>query len=263
MTWRLTRAQLARPLRIFIISGLLLALAAPLAVLADNFAQGFTAEGSLKTGTVVALSTKSASAVRAAPSSDSSLIYGVVVESSEAPLTLNRTGQEVFVANSGTYPVLVNLDGGAIKNGDFISMSTHDGIAAKATSRQPTVLGRALADYSGDSSGKVNITVNLSVGRNPSFKNSLAIPSVVQKIGNAIAGHEVSPLRIYMALVIFVMAFIVSAISLVVGVRSSMTAIGRNPLSRHSILQGLIEVIMASLAVFVVALIGVYLLLRL
>lgn len=229
---------------------------------AENFAQGFTAEGSLKPGNVVALSTKSTSAVRAAPANDTGQIYGVVIDPKDAPLTLNRGNQQVFVANSGNYPVLVNTDGGSIKKGDYISMSKTDGIAAKAGDRQPTVLGRAEADFNGSSTGTVPVTVNLSVGRNPTFKNSLAIPTVLQKVGNAIAGHEVSPLRIYMAMVIFVMATLVSTTSLAIGVRTSMTAIGRNPLSRHSILQGLIEVIAASLAVFVVALIGVYLLLK-
>jgi hypothetical protein len=46
-------------------------------------------------------------------------------------------------------------------------------------------------------------------------------------------------------------------------VRSSMIALGRNPLSRKSILRGMFQVIITSIIIFICGLFGVYLLLKL
>jgi hypothetical protein len=70
-------------------------------------------------------------------------------------------------------------------------------------------------------------------------------------------------MRIYAALVIFVIASIIALTVLVVGIRSSIIAIGRNPLSKKSILRGLFQVITVAFLVFIVGMGGVYLLLRL
>jgi hypothetical protein len=47
-----------------------------------------------------------------------------------------------------------------------------------------------------------------------------------------------------------------------IGVRSGITAIGRNPLSKKDITKGLLQVILASMVVFIIGLFAVYLLLK-
>ena len=63
------------------------------------------------------------------------------------------------------------------------------------------------------------------------------------------------------AAIFFIGAFIAGAV-LYAGIRSSITAIGRNPLSKKSILRGLLQVIFTSLIVFIISVFGVYLLLK-
>ena len=47
------------------------------------------------------------------------------------------------------------------------------------------------------------------------------------------------------------------------GVRSGMISIGRNPLSKHSIIQGLMQVIIVAVLIFIIGVFAVYLLLKL
>ena len=66
----------------------------------------------------------------------------------------------VPVALSGRVPVKVNGEGGPIKAGDRIALSSIHGIGTKATSTGPTI-GIALADWDGKSS-TVNVFMNMS-----------------------------------------------------------------------------------------------------
>jgi hypothetical protein len=238
---------------------------------ADTIVRGFNAKGALEPGLIVALSEKSEDTVEASAGNDPSKIYGVVIDPAQAPLTVQKKGQQVFVATGGSYPVLVSTQDGAIKAGDYISMSPINGIGAKAK-EQPTVLGKANEDFNGTSSvitttaegykiGRVSVSI--IPGKNPLVKDNTAIPSFLKRFGQAIAGRSISALRIYVALGIFVMTSIIALTVLAVGVRSSITAIGRNPLSKKSILRGLFQVVTVALLVFLIGMFGVYLLLRL
>src|SRR5579862_8105517 len=121
-----------------------LALAAiPLKVHADNVVEGFSSSQPLQPGMVVAIDKASARSVKAAPADNSNLIYGVVVDPSDAPITLVGQNSQIFVATTGTYQVLVSAGAGAIQPGDYISMSNIDGIAGKAQVGQPLILGKA------------------------------------------------------------------------------------------------------------------------
>ena len=240
-------------------------------VKADNVVEGFYEHNNLSTGLIVKLDTKPAATVEAAPANTSNQIFGVVVDGSQAPITLDRPNQQVFVATGGTYPVLVANDNGPIAKGDYISISRFDGIGAKADSNQPVILGHAETAFDGVNNVKKHlgkytegsVDVAIAVAPNPQFKNTFSIPQPLQRIGNSVAGREVPPLRVYMALVVFIVAVSLAVILLVVGIRSSLIAVGRNPLSQHLILRGLSQVIGLSLVIFGLAVGGVYLLLRL
>lgn len=266
------RASIPRTLGLTVFGlAVLVFFALPLSALADNVVQGFAAKGKLQPGWIVALTDNSATTVEAAPANDPSKIYGVVINPSQASITLNRSGQQVFVANAGDYPVLVSMANGSISPGDYISMSNTDGIGAKASPEQNGVLGQALSGFDGKSNvltgsgstavGRINVSIN--PGKYPGSKSSLAVPEPLKRAAEAIAGHPVSNARIWAATIVFVVAGIIAIILLVVGVRTGMIAIGRNPLSRHSILYGLFQVIGMALMIFIVGLFGVYLLLRL
>lgn len=255
-----------------ILLGVMIAgLAMPLLARADNVVEGFYEKGKLKTGQIVKLSTKPPATVEVAPANTSNQIFGVVVDASRAPITLERQNQQVFIATGGSYPVFVTTQNGPINKGDYISMSQIDGVGAKATGNQPLVLGHAEATFDGknnvlshsDKYAIGQIMVALSVLPNTQFKNTLAIPQPLQRLGNSISGREVPPFRVYMALILFLVAISLAVILLIVGTRSSLVALGRNPLSRHSILQGMFQVIAVAVTIFGISVGGVYLLLRL
>lgn len=274
MKWRkaLTRSTL-------LLAGSLLvafsafAVAGPLKVAADTIVRAYSSKENIQPGWVVALAQDAVNTVEASPAEDPSRILGVVIDPSRAPVTLQpQAGLKVFVATDGTYPVLVTTQNGPIKPGDYISMSATNGIAARATDDHSYILGQALEAFDGDKNvitaagdgaaiGRINVSI--MPGKNPLVKASTAVPEPLRRAGEAIAGKNVTPLRIYAALAVFVASAVIASSILWVGVRSGMISIGRNPLSRHSIIQGLLQVIVVAVMVFAIGVFAVYLLLRL
>lgn len=237
---------------------------------ADTITRSFNAKGSVESGEVVALVISDKNAVELAPANDPTRIYGVAVEQAAAPLTVSQPGQKIFVATGGVYSVVVSTENGPIAAGDYLSMSSADGIAAKAKG-QAVVVGSATQSFDGKSgslgSGKGGsvigkILVQVAPGKNPQLREDVAVPALLRKLAESIAGKPLSASRIYAALVVFILTIGIAFGLLWVGVRSGMIAIGRNPLSKHSIMQGLTQVIVASAIVFIGGLFGIYLLLR-
>lgn len=242
------------------------------AVYAQTIAKSFGAKTVIEPGRVVALTKDNPEDVELAPAADVNRIYGVVIEQTEAAVTLQKQNQQVFVATSGTYPVMVSVSNGPIKSGDYLSMSKKsDGIAGKASVTQEYVIGKAVASFDGRTSvvdtvddaavGKIKAEIN--PGKNPLIKGDRYVPAPLLRLGYAIAGEQVSAARIYSALSIFLISLIVAASLILVGVRSSIISIGRNPLSKQSIMQSLTQVIGAAGLVFFGGLGGVYIVLNL
>jgi hypothetical protein len=237
---------------------------------AETLVESFNSTGSLQPGWIVTLS-KNSGTVGASPASDSSKMYGVVIDPSDAPLTLNRQDAQVFVATSGSYPVLVSNERGSIKNGDYVSISSIDGIGAKASGSQPVVLGRASSGFDGKTNiiTKVGsyaigrVIVNIAPSKNPISKTDTAVPSILQKVTSSVAGKDVPAVRIYLALAVLLVANIITVTILYVGIRSGMIALGRNPLSKHTIMESMFKVIIVASSIFIIGLAGVYLLLKL
>lgn len=270
MRQRLKRWAHKRP------SGLAGAFAAALFILAASgaaaatFVQGFSSENVLEPGTVVALDPSDATAVVPASAGNESRIYGVVVESDDAPVVISDEDRQVLVATEGEYPVLVSVRNGAIRAGDYLFVSATDGIAARATAADEVIVGRALTDFNGQQDvvrqeGGFNVgLVSAAIGtaENPLKKNASNVPPAIREISEGIAGKQVSPLRVYAAMVVFAVAALSAFSLLLAGVRNGMVAIGRNPLSRTSIFRSLLQVAMTSVLVFLVGVLGVYLILK-
>ncbi len=237
----------------------------------DTIVKSFGAKSSIDPGRVVAIAKDDPQTVELAPTSDVKRIYGVVIDPSAATVTLQREDQEVLVANSGNYPVMVSADNGTIITGDYLSLSTNDGIAAKATDRQEYILGKSLQAFDGtfgtittvNGSATGKIIAEINPGKNPLAKNAPSVPGPLLRVANALAGKPVSAPRIYVSLVIFIIALTVAGSLIWVAVRSSLISIGRNPLSKHAITQELVEVIVAAGLVIAGGLGTIYLILKL
>lgn len=241
-----------------------------LAAHADNVVEGFASKQTIEPGLVVTLDTSANRTVKPCPADNSNLIYGVAVDPGDAAITLVTENSKVFVATTGSYPVLVSNSNGPIKSGDYISMSTVNGIAGKAQSSEPTILGKAESSFNGTSSvisgsGKSaigRIFVNVSIQKNPLANTDPTLPYFLRKVANSVANKSVPVIRVYTALAIFMISIIASVTVLWSGVRSSLISLGRNPLSRHTIFSGMYKVVFTGLGVFIIGLAGVYLLLK-
>ena len=246
--------------------------------------QGYAADAPIDIGTIVRLNGKNANRVAVASQAELQNMFGVVVDRSQLPITLSNGGidNETFVAVSGTYQVLVSTQGGAIASGDYVTLSSVNGVAMKASTEQKTVFGRANASFDGkgvnlgttglkDTSGKESkkvtlgsIPITIDIRRNPNEKSTKTqVPELLERIGQAIAEKEVSPIRIYLSMAITAVSLIAAIAVLYSGVRNGIISIGRNPMSKKSIFRALLEVILTSILILIIGLFAVYLLLRL
>ena len=241
--------------------------------------QGYSSDSNLQKGTIVKLKDGDTTKITALTAATISHMQGIVVAANDAPVTLssnNPAVQQYFVATYGQYNVLVSDQNGAIKAGDYITISSIDGVGMKADNSQNIVLGKATNGFSGGSatistvkvgSSKFNlgrIMVTIAISHNPLLSAPVSnVPGVLKKAGTAITNKDVNPVRLYLSLVILLASVVVAASMLYSGIRSSLIAVGRNPLAKKSILRNLLQVTIMSLVVFTIGLIAVYLILKL
>jgi hypothetical protein len=245
--------------------------------------QGYSADSVLQTGTIVQLDSTKQDKVLAATQSKLNQMFGVVIDPHILPITISSAAlqNEVYVATSGTYNTLVSTQNGLIQSGDYVTLSSLDGVAMKATEKEKTVFGRAGAPFDGktDVAGQVTLkdstgkTINVSLGivpvaidikHNPNDKSTKAkVPPFLQRVGQAVAEKPVSAVRIYLSVFIAGISIIIALMTLYSGVRTSIYSIARNPLSKKTILRGLMTVVLTSIIILIIGLFTVYLLLKL
>ncbi len=246
--------------------------------------QGYATAAPLSSGTIVELTGKTANSVQISTSANPQNMFGVTVDHNQLLVSSSNDGlqNEVFVATSGTYNVLVSTQNGPIAAGDYVTISTINGVGMKATTDQKTVLGRATAAFDGkgvtlgtmavkDVTGSTtqtvaigSIAVTINVESNPNVKSTkVNVPPWLQRIGEQIAEKQVDPIRIYLSVAITAASIIAAVAMLYAGVRNSVISIGRNPMSRKSIFRALLQVILSALLILIIGLFAVYLLLKL
>jgi len=254
----------------------------PGTVHAQTITQGYDIETNvnLQRGMIVALKENDPKKVEAINNSVAKRVHGVVVGSSDSSFILAEETQKIYVASGGKFEVLVSDQNGNIGPGDFISLSSVTGIGMKSDEYQEMVLGKAIDGFDGtdrkisevtikdaQEKDKVisvgRIQVDISITRNPILKSTASLPSFLRDASEYVAGKPVNPIRVYLSIAVLVAAAAVSGSLIYSGVRSGMIAIGRNPLSKKSILRGIIQVIIVAITIFVIGIFGVYLLLKL
>jgi hypothetical protein len=246
--------------------------------------QGYATDTPLDNGTIVQLSGTDPTVVKIATQANLSNMFGVTVDRSQLLLASSNDAlkNEVFVAVSGTYSALVSNQAGTIAVGDYLTMSSVNGVLMKAGTEEKTVFGRATEAFDGkgvtlgtttlkDTTGKDNktvilgsIPVTVDIKHNPNDKTTkVNVPDWLERIGVAIAEKQVSPIRIYLSMGITGLSIITAIAMLYSGIRNSVISIGRNPMSKKSIFRALAQVIITSLLILVIGLFAVYLLLKL
>lgn len=243
--------------------------------------QGYGSDNTLQRGTVVSLDAEDTTKVVPASKDNQDRLHGVVIAPNDSTLTLSDDQQKTFVATIGRFDALVSTESGIIQPGDFLTVSSITGIAKKAGESDAYTIGKAIEGFNGeantvgteeltDSTGGKKpvsigrIAVDVSVGFNPLLKpKDSSLPEFLQKATEAIAGKQVSPVKVYISLFIILAAASIAGSLLYSGIRSSVISIGRNPLSKKSITKSLLQIILTSIIIFLIGLFGVYLLLRL
>ena len=257
----------------------------PINALAQNVTvtQGYTSDILLQRGMVVGLNKDDPRKVEAINNTDEDRVHGIVVNSSESAVLLGREEDKVFVATSGgPFPTLVSSQNGAIKKGEYVALSSISGIGMRAGESEPIILGKATEDFNPDDKDKIISTatvtdssksqqslviglvyVDISIGKNPLLKSNNDLPDALRRASEAIAGKPVSPARVYLSVLVLLISAGITGSLIYSAVRSSVIAIGRNPLSKKSIIRGLFQVVIIGILIFLAGIFGVYLILNL
>jgi len=260
-----------------LIIGAVLALAAAGPAWA-SLSQGFATTSAIATGSLVSLDAKSSGTVVVADLTNVGRLFGVVVPPSSASISLSGTGSgQVQVVTSGTADVLVTNAGGTIHVGDYITVSSIAGVGQKVGASSTRIIGTAQADFDGTGDGVTKRTINdgsgnheVAIGQIPVViavssytstdgKQPYVVPTWLQNLTNTLAGKAVSPIRIIVASLILIIALVCITVVLYAAVRNSIISIGRNPLSRTSVLRGLFEVVLIAAGILTVAAVSMYL----
>ncbi len=249
--------------------------------------RAYTTDTALQRGMIVRLDDKDKSKVLPLKSDDITHMEGVVVAANDAPVTISSSDpskQQVFVATSGRYHVLVSNQNGPIKTGGHVTISSLAGIGTAASSKEELVIGKALADFDGKSgvSGTAKLKnqdgievavalgllpVDINISHNPLKARDQKAPQIIlgflQSAALAIVKKPVDPARLYLGALVFVLTAVVAGSILYSGVRNSLISIGRNPLAKKSIVGNLIQIVIISVIVLIIGILGVYLILKL
>lgn len=247
---------------------------------AQAVTEGFATDKPLQRGMLIQVKQDDATKIEPATQSTADRLHGIVVDPNDAPVTLSSDGQKAFVATNGRYDALVSTQNGPIGSGDYITISAVDGIGMKAGEEEPMVIGKAIVAFDG-SSGVVSkvslknsaggtqevaigrIQIDIGVARNPLLKSKEPnMPEFLKRASEAIAGKPVNPVRVYIGIGVFIVSAIIASSLLIGGVRSALISIGRNPLGKKTIVRGMVQVIMVGITIFIMGIIGVYLLLK-
>ncbi|QQS64627.1 hypothetical protein IPO96_03580 [Candidatus Saccharibacteria bacterium] len=277
MSHLITRRRISALFGLFAL--IIISLSHPLS--AQSVTQGYTFDGVAQRGMVVSLKQDDASKIELSTLDNATQAHGVIVDPNDSPVTISSENQKVFVATVGRYDVLVSDQNGPIAPGDYLTLSAVEGIAMKADENQYVSVGKALTAFDGkttvvstvdlkDSSGGVQkvsigrVQLDIGIGSNPLARPKQSnLPEYLQKMADGIADKPVNSIRIYLGLILLAVSGTIAGSLIYGGVRSSLISIGRNPLSKKSIIRGLIQVIITSIMILVVGIFGVYLLIKL
>lgn len=240
-----------------------------------TISQSYTTSSQIAVGSIVSLEKNSSDQVTPSSIMNVDTLIGVVINASNALLSLSNDKQsnQVQVATSGTAQVLVSDINGTVAEGDHITASPINGVGMKATDNV-RIIGIAQGDLSGgskqtykDKAGKEHSAI---IGQVPVLVNvayffkepdKTIIPQALQNLANSMAGKKVSSLPIIISGGIFVIMIIVVSSIIYSMIRSSIISVGRNPMSQSAIYRDLIQLSALVLGILAVGIIAIYLVL--
>lgn len=251
---------------------MLLAFFASGLVNAGAVTQGLKTDIALPTGAVVSLTKGSSDAIEKTTFDNEDRLVGVTATAKDALIDLQPSGSIIRVAVSGDTPLLVTNLNGDISPGDQLVISPLAGIAAKLKSDQPTkkIIGTAgqkfdksltdvkefqvtLANGSKQNVIVGRISAQLLLNNRNDQKSSTQNQNILAAVGQKLTGKPTNPLRLVASSLIAVGTFALAGLILNGSVKGSFISLGRNPLSKDSIVSSLFR---ASLLAVVITAMG-------
>lgn len=244
---------------------------------ANAISQGFFANEELASGTLVSIKEDGSNTIVVPAELEYNNIAGVIVNKNDSTVALSDDESQVQVTTNGVANLHVTDLYGDIKVGDPIGTSPVRGVGAKAITNGK-IVGVAQTNFD---SGQADRTVSVQKanGETEEAKVGSVLVAVqigyyavsaekgqnatgLQQLGSSLAGRPVSAVKVFVSLIIAVTGTVAAAVILYGGIKSSFTAVGRNPLARLSIFKGLKRISIFSLSIFIIALLVGYAILR-
>lgn len=225
---------------------------------AASIAQGYqSADSELVVGMAAALSTdaEGRSVTRASVVNPYKFV-GIVTTKDANFLTLTSTNANVVVATSGEVTAYVTDTNGTVKKGDSVTISPIKGVLMRAGPGDTQVFATALEDFTTtnavrqqnealDGSGRPVYVTTMSVELNPrsiAEGQSNQDDTFLRTLGQNITGRALKEWQVLTSLVIFILLLVVEAALIYGAIHSTITALGRNPLSREAVYKQLLQV---------------------
>lgn len=197
---------------------------------------------------------------------DQDKTIGIAVGMSDSLLTVAPVSSEVYIVSSGPTKAYISDINGSVAKGDLLAVSPLRGILMKSTDPTKPTVGQAIDDFIGqktetiiarDNKGKpvdVHVAImqmDVSI-KPPKMVGSPEENNWLKSLGNSLVGHEISSLRIIAALAVFFTLMVIEGELIYGTIASTITAIGRNPLAKGSIMKQSVH--SARIAVFILIL---------
>jgi hypothetical protein len=236
---------------------------------AGAISQGYRASSDgVSKGALLSVVSKGSNEIEPANNNNAYRLVGVAAEKPLVDLSSN--GENTRVVVSGSTQVLVSDMNGSVKTGDKIAVSPVAGIGMKAV-QSSQIIGTAQANF--DSTTTVSQAVAGTDGKAVDIKVALLpvavnvayysasmsqggaasfVPPFLQSLANTVVGKQVSPLRVLLSATALLMGFVAAMVILYTSVRNGLISLGRNPLAQKALRRGLIDVIIAAIALLVV-----------
>lgn len=237
--------------------------------LASTITEGYRASTDMVSGTVVSLTKSNANTVEKTTTNNDILLAGVVVGSQDSLLNVQPAGSQVRVAINGEVSLQVSTVNGNIKSGDRLIASPLEGIAADDYPPAPGAKYIAIAEenFTTTSSSAQKTSVSLNNGSikdvyigvikakmllGDRTSDTSQSKNLLITLGKQLSGKNVTLAQVLAAAAVFITTIILSGLVLYGSVRGTFVSLGRNPLSKDSILTGLMRVIVIAILVLAV-----------
>lgn len=242
---------------------MMVALAGPVYAVAAETSYGYQSDSPITAGSLVSQVPDDSTKVVAATTANSKYLVGVATQADNSLVTLSNKQSNVQVARDGIVNATVSDVRGQIKQGDYIMASSYAGVGVKAVGGE-RVVGVALSDFNATTATKTKLidaqgkTTELALGQIAvqvhvltlsagQAETSALVPPFLQSLADSIAAKRTSPPRIILAIIVLLIALVISGSMLVTAIRVSLTAIGRNPLASGKIQHNFLRITLVSI----------------